>query len=168
MKKRALLAGLVAASAAVGAVGAEPPLVDVRVMAPDTALEVARAALADCRSKGFQVAVAVVDAMGTTQVLLRDRYAGPHTPETARRKAWTAVSFRRDTLDLAQDTGVFTGQAGARQIEGVLMIGGGVPVTVAGSLVGGVGISGGPDGEHDDACARAGIESVREKLELAD
>ncbi len=168
MKIRTILAGLFAASVIGGAAAAERPLVDLRVLAPDTALEVARAAQADCRSKGFQVAVAVVDAMGTIQVLLRDRYAGPHTPETARRKAWTAVSFRRDTLGLAQDTGVFTGQAGARQIEGVLMIGGGVPVTVAGSLVGGVGVSGGPDGEHDDACARAGIASVREKLELAD
>jgi len=38
--------------------------------------------------------------MGGTQVMLRDRYAGPHTPDTAERKAWTAVSFRADTLEL--------------------------------------------------------------------
>lgn len=165
--KRLLLVGLLA-GCAVLARASEPALVTMRVLAPDTALELARAALADCRGRGFQVAVAVVDALGTTQVLLRDQYAGPHTPETARRKAWTAVSFRRDTLALAQDTGVFTGQAGARQIEGVLMIGGGVPVSVAGSIVGGVGVSGGPGGEEDDACARAGIESLRERLELGD
>ena len=165
--KRLALAGLLAVCTS-SAIAAEPALVTFRVLAPEAALDLARAALTDCREKGFQVAVAVVDAMGNTQVLLRDQFAGPHTPETARRKAWTAVSFRRDTLGLAQDTGTFTAQAGARQIEGVLMIGGGVPVSVAGSVVGGIGISGGPGGEQDDGCARAGIDSVRARLELAD
>jgi uncharacterized protein GlcG (DUF336 family) len=28
-------------------------------------------------------------------VMLRDRYAGPHTPATASGKAWTAASFRK-------------------------------------------------------------------------
>ena len=32
-----------------------------------------------------------------TQVVLRDRFAGPHTVPTATAKAWTAVSFRTGT-----------------------------------------------------------------------
>ena len=46
------------------------------------------------------------------------------------------------------------------------MAGGGVQVEAAGSIVGGIGVSGAPGGELDDACARAGIESITEKLEF--
>ncbi len=46
------------------------------------------------------------------------------------------------------------------------MLGGGVPIEAGGSIVGGVGISGAPSGEADDACARAGIEAVTADLEL--
>lgn len=145
---------------------AEDATFEITVMTPDTALEVAQAALADCRSKGFQVAVVVVDRMGVPQAMIRDRYAGPHTPDTAFRKAWTAVSFRENTLDLAENTAPGTPQAGAREITNVLMLGGGVPIEAGGSIVGGVGISGAPGGEADDACARAGIDAVRADLEF--
>ena len=66
-------------------------------LTPETALKAAQAALAKCRAEGFQVAVAVVDRAGITQVLLRDRFAGPHTVEVATNKAWTAASFRTNT-----------------------------------------------------------------------
>jgi uncharacterized protein GlcG (DUF336 family) len=126
----------------------------------------AQAALQSCRDQGYQVTIAVVDRMGVTQVVLRDRYAGPHTPDTARRKAWTAVSFRSDTLALAADTSPDSPQAGARFIDDALMIGGGIPVMVSGSIVAGVGVSGGPNGQADHACAEAGINALTEQLEL--
>jgi uncharacterized protein GlcG (DUF336 family) len=62
----------------------------VKLLTPETALKAAQAALKKCRDSGFQAAVAVVDRMGVTQVLLRDRFAGPHTPDMARAKAYTA------------------------------------------------------------------------------
>ena len=145
---------------------AEDALIDLRVMTPETALKLAKASMAFCRKSGYQVAVAVVDRMGVTQVMLRDRYAGAHTPETARRKAWTAVSFRADTLALAELTASGSPQAGVRHVTDALMVGGGVPVEAAGSIVGGVGISGAPGGAEDDACARAGIEAVTADLEM--
>jgi len=140
-------------------------LVEFKVMTPETALILARAALEDCRAKGFQVAVAVVDRFGVLQVTIRDRLAGPHTPGTARRKAWTAVSFRSDTVSLAETTE--RGDAsGVRFVDQVLMLGGGVPVQAAGAVVGGVGVSGAPAGTEDDACARKGIEAVQTDLEF--
>jgi len=141
-------------------------LVTFRVLAPDTAVALAQGVLADCRERGFQVAVAVVDRMGVPQAMIRDRYAGPHTPDTAVRKAWTAVSFREDTLALSENTGSGSPQAGARQIANALMLGGGVPIEVAGSIVGGVGVSGAPGGADDHACALAGIETVQADLEF--
>ena len=146
----------------------ESPLVEFRSLSPDTALEMAQAALESCRGEGYQVTVAVVDRMGVTQVVLRDRFAGPHTPDTAVRKAWTAVSFRADTLALAEDTAPGSPQSGARFIGNALMIGGGIPVTVSGSIVAGIGISGAPSGEADHACAEAGILAVTAALELSE
>jgi uncharacterized protein GlcG (DUF336 family) len=143
---------------------AQEGLVSFKLLTPAVALELAQATMADCRKRGFQVAVAVVDRFGITQVILRDRFAGPHTPETARRKAWTAVSFRTDTLELADLMQPGQPQSGAREVEGALMLGGGVPVEAAGSVVGGVGVSGAPGGAEDDTCARAGIEAITEKI----
>lgn len=149
------------------AVLAQDALLTFRSLKPEAALAMAQAALSHCRGEGYQVAVAVVDRMGVVQVLLRDRYAGPHTPDTAQRKAWTAVSFRADTLTLAADTSPDSPQAGARFIDQALMIGGGIPVVVGGSIVGGIGISGGPSGSADHACAAAGIAAVIDELELS-
>jgi uncharacterized protein GlcG (DUF336 family) len=39
-------------------------------------------------------------------------------------------------------------------------------IEAGGSLVGGVGVSGGPGGDADDACARSGIEAVRDRLDF--
>jgi uncharacterized protein GlcG (DUF336 family) len=143
---------------------AEEPLVSFKVLTPEAALELAHATLKACREKGYQVAVAVVDRAGTPQVMLRDRYAGAHTPGTATRKAWTAASFRTDTLSLAEETQAGKSQSGVRFVEHALMLGGGVLVEAGGSLVGAVGVSGAPSGELDDACAKAGIAAIEEKL----
>ena len=144
----------------------EDGLVEHKTLSLGLAADLAEAALVSCQESDFQVAVAVVDRFGVLQVLLRDRFAGPHTPDTARRKAWTAVSFRSDTQSLATLTSPESPQAAARDISDALMLGGGVPIEAAGSIVGGVGVSGAPGGEEDDRCARAGIDSVVEQLEF--
>ena len=144
----------------------EDALVPMHVLSPELALESALASRAACRAQGYQVAVAVVDRMGVPQVMLRDRFAGPHTPDTAQRMAWTAVSFRTDTLELSGNSLAESGQSGARMIDNVLMLGGGVPVQAGGFTVAGVGVSGTPSGEANDRCARVGVEAVKAKLEL--
>jgi len=133
-------------------------------LTPETALMAASAALEKCRSQGFQVAVAVVDRMGTLQALIRDRYAGAHTPDTARSKAWTAASFRTNTSEMVEVTHAGQPQSGARQVPGVLMIGGGMIIEAAGSLVGAIGVSGAPAGELDDSCAIAGIKAIEDLI----
>ena len=141
-------------------------IVSHKVLSPEIALELARATLEACRSRGFQVAVAVVDRFGQPQVMLRDRFAGPHTPSTATGKAWTAVSFRTNTTDLIPLTQPAQPQAGLRDLPNVVLLGGGMMVEAGGSLLGGVGVSGAPGGAEDDACGKAGIDAVRDKLEF--
>ncbi len=133
----------------------------VSQLTPEAALKAAQAALTECRKRGFQVAVAVVDRGGVVQALIRDRLAGPHTPETATGKGWTAVSFRTDTLSFAAETQAGRPSSGIRTLPRVVAIGGGVLIQAAGNTLGAVGVSGAPGGESDDACARAGIACRR-------
>jgi uncharacterized protein GlcG (DUF336 family) len=145
---------------------AAQPTFTLRVLTPETALKAAQAALGKCRDSGYQAAVAVVDRMGVVQVLLRDRFAGPHTPDMARAKAYTAVSFRTSTTELASQTQPGRPQSGIRHRPDVAAVGGGLMIEAGGSLLGGIGVSGAPGGKEDDLCAAAGIDAIREDIEL--
>lgn len=142
---------------------AEENLVTFKSMTVEVALDLARGALADCRKRGYQVAVAVVDRFGVTQVLLRDRYAGAFAVSTATGKAWTAVNFRNNTGDIVATTPAGTG---VRALPGATVSTGGVLVEAAGTLVGAIGVSGAPGGDNDEACAKAGIAAIRDRLDF--
>jgi uncharacterized protein GlcG (DUF336 family) len=145
---------------------AEPTTFIVKMLTPETALKAAQAAMAKCRADGFQVAVAVVDRSGLTQVLLRDRFAGPHTVETAPRKAWTAVSFRAPTSELDREMQPGKPSGGVRHIPGVAAVAGGLVIEAGGSILGAIGVSGAPGPANDEACATAGIRAIAESLEF--
>jgi len=154
------------AAAFSSAAGAADGTFSVRVLTPETALKAAQAALASCRSRGFQATVAVVDRMGVLQVLLRDRFAGPHTTDMAAAKAYTAVSFRTSTTELAEASQPGRPASGIRHRPGVAAVGGGLMIEAGGSLLGAIGVSGAPGAREDDACAAAGIAAIREDIEL--
>jgi len=163
---RKLVPALAVALSLCAPASAQEALVTFKSLSPELALNLARAALADCQKRGYQVAVAVVDRFGVPQVILRDRFAGPHTVRTSAGKARTAVSFRTNTTELAAVAKEGTPQSGVRNLPGTVILGGGLMVEAGGSIVGGVGVSGAPGGEADDACAKAGIAAVRDKLEF--
>ena len=135
-------------------------------MTPEVALSAAQDALQSCRDNGYQVAVAVTDRAGNAIALLRDRYAGAHTVEAATRKAYTAASFNMDTVELAEATQSGQETSGIRDVSGVLAVGGGLPIQAAGSLIGGIGVSGAPGGELDRDCAQAGLDAIEADLEF--
>jgi uncharacterized protein GlcG (DUF336 family) len=141
-----------------GATLAQTGTYSVRQLTPETAAKAVRAAFDDCRKRGYQVTVAVVDRAGIAQALLRDRFAGPHTVSTAINKGWTAISFRTDTLECAS--------AGIRHLPNVVAVGGGVNIQAGGATVGAIGVSGAPTGEADEACAKAGIAAIRDDLDF--
>jgi uncharacterized protein GlcG (DUF336 family) len=149
-----------------GASQAQQATYAVRSITPDAALRAARAALATCTANGHQVAVAVTDRGGTALVMLRERHAGPHTPATATGKAWTALTFKQDTLSFARTTQSGEASSGIRHLPGVVAIGGGRPIESAGSLVGAIGVSGAPGGDADDLCATAGLAASADDLEF--
>jgi uncharacterized protein GlcG (DUF336 family) len=161
---RKLLAGLSIGAAVALPVQAQEATFQIRALTPETALQAARAALAACRAQGYQVAVAVVDRGGLTQVLLRDRFAGPHTVGVATDKAWTAVSFRTSTLELADLTQAGKPMSGIRGVPRMMPVGGGVLLEGGGSIYGAIGVSGAPGGDADDVCAKAGVKAIADAL----
>ncbi len=162
--KRIVLAAAMAASL----VGAAPSqaaegVITYKSLAPDVAFDLARAALKQCRTDGYQVAVVVVDRFGIPLVVLRDRFAGTLALHVAEGKAYTALTFGRDTSALIKDN--IISAALARQPR-VTPAAGGLVIQAAGSTLGGVGVSGAPGGDKDEACAKAGLAAVQDKLEF--
>lgn len=148
-----------------------PALHSYKSLTVEYASKAAWGALQECRKQGYSVAVAVVDRGGNLQALLRDRFAGPHTPETAIRKAWTANSFRQSTAELA--TLLKEGRI-PNQIQhnpGALLVGGGIPIRAQGEIIGGMGVSGAPPGKSEKDSpdtAGAGLTLIQEELEFAE
>ena len=169
MNHRVRLGSILAAATLAAAAGAQAQdrgTFAVRHLLPETAMKATRAALEDCRKRGYQVSVAVVDRSGVAQALLRDRFAGPHTPSTAIGKGWTAISFRTNTQEFAAETQAGRPSSGIRDLPNVVAVGGGVLIEAGGSIVGAIGVSGAPTGEADEQCAKAGIAAIRDDIEL--
>ncbi|MCB1412154.1 MAG: heme-binding protein, partial [Xanthobacteraceae bacterium] len=103
---------------------ADDAFVTYKSLTPEVALEAAQAAMKTCRDRGYQIAVAVVDRSGQPQVLLRDRFAGLPAPDTATRKAYTALSFRASTADLARSIRDGRMDAALARLPNVAMLGG--------------------------------------------
>lgn len=149
-----------------GTASAQSATFTVKQLTPETALKAAQAALARCRGDGYQVSVAVVDRGGLMQVLLRDRFAGPHTVDIATNKAWSAVSFRTNTTELEKASRPGQSMSGIRQFPRMVAVGGGMMIQGGGSLLGAIGVSGAPGGDADDVCAAAGIKAIADDLEF--
>ena len=165
--KRIVLAALAAAflAPALPARAAEG-IISYKSLAPDVAFDLARAALNQCRNDGYQITVVVVDRFGIPLVVLRDRYAPSATLGIARGKAWTAVTFSRDTREFVKGIKDGTLSAGLTGLRRVTPLVGGLVIQADGSLLGGVGVSGASDSDKDEACAKAGLASVQDKLEF--
>ncbi len=164
--KRIMLAAAAVAAIAGAPARAEEAIVTYKSLAPDVAFELARAALDRCRKDGYQVAVVVIDRFGAPLVMLRDRYAGLAAPATATGKAWTAVNFSRNTSDLVKAIHDGTLNAGLANLPNVVMLSGGLVIEAGGALLGGGGVAGAPGGDKDEACAEAGLDAIRDKLEF--
>jgi uncharacterized protein GlcG (DUF336 family) len=158
---------LAAAALAASAPGsAQKMLASYPTLTTAAALRAAQAAFAQCQKQGYTVAVGVIDRGGHALALLRDNLAGPHTVSTAINKAYSALSFRIDTTELAATTQAGKPASGIRDLPGVVAVGGGLMIQAKGSLVGAIGVSGAPNGDGDAACAKAGVAAITEAIEL--
>jgi uncharacterized protein GlcG (DUF336 family) len=147
-------------------VAAQAPagLLTVHDLSFGLANEIAQEALRTCRGNGFKVTVTVLDRAAEILVVLHDDGASPHTLENSRRKAYTARTFRAPSAEFAARYAA--NPAGNQQVmlANVVAAAGALPIKAGDEVVGSVGVSGSPGGDKDEACAKAGIDKVADRL----
>ncbi len=156
----ARLAVVVLACAVAAPAGAQ--LLQRKDLSYAIAKTIAESALEDCKARGYAVSVVVVDRGGDTMVALRADDAGPHTMENARRKAYTARTFRMTTEEFVKEMATRPVRREQTTLPHVIAIAGGVPIKVGNDVIGGVGLSGSPG--VDEPCVRAGLDKVADQL----
>ena len=157
----AALASLVPFAAAAPAGAA---LIMHKVLPLDIAKTIAEEAVAACAAKGWAESAVVVDTDGETIVEMRGDNAAPHTMENARRKAYTAMTFKQPTADYAKK--LLDPNSVAHQqitLPNVIAIPGGQPIKAGNEVIGGIGVSGSPG--VDDDCVNAGLDAVKDQLQ---
>ena len=124
---------------------------------------IANGALEACKALGYTVSVVVVDRGGDTLVALRGDGSGPHTVENARRKAYTANTFRMTTEAFVQAMKTQPVRREQTTLPNVIAINGGVPIKAGNEVIGGIGLSGSPG--KDEECVNAGLEKAKQFLQ---
>jgi uncharacterized protein GlcG (DUF336 family) len=155
--------------AAIACLFAAPlPAVAALIMHKDLPLDIAKTiaegAIAACNAKGYGTSAVVVDRDGMTIVAMRADTASPHTMENARRKAYTAMTFKQPTAEYAKK--LLDPASVAHQqvtLPNVIAIPGGQPIKSGNDVIGGVGMSGSPG--VDDECVNSGLEKVKDQLQ---
>jgi len=122
-------------------------------------------AVASCAKQGYAESAVVVDADGVRQAVLRGDRAGSHTLDSANDKAYTSATFKADTSVLFERAKTAPGFANLfTQLPHLILLGGGVVIKVGDEVVGAIGAGGAPGANLDEACARAGLDKIRDQL----
>ena len=139
-------------------------VISVKRMTLELANEIAINAVKACRNEGYNVAVAVVDRDAITQVVMRDVLASRFFMEIAESKAKAAVMTGMDTGEFRDQRPDIRPEL--NQLDEILIMDGALPIHAAGSVIGGVGVSGAPGGHLDKRCAQKALEAVQARLDF--
>jgi uncharacterized protein GlcG (DUF336 family) len=149
-----------AISVALGASANAQALTTHRIRAA-VAMEAANEVVSSCAAQGYHESAVVLDADGIVIAMLRGDGTGAHTLDSAHDKAFTAGSFKNDTIGLAERAEI----APLSKLPHLLFFGGGVVVKMGDEVVGSIGAAGAPGAKLDDACAHAGLAKIRDRLQ---
>jgi uncharacterized protein GlcG (DUF336 family) len=126
-------------------------------------------AVAVCKKNGDLVTATFVDAGGLVRAVARDDLAGPHTIDSSRLKAYTALALGptfgvSNTGEIAAKAATTPSGQALSVIPGFLLFAGGVLIKVHGQVVGGIGVGGAGNGPKDQVCAQAAVDELYENL----
>jgi uncharacterized protein GlcG (DUF336 family) len=126
----------------------------------DVAKKAAAAAVAEARKNNFTMAIAIVDPNGTLVYFEKMDNTQNGSASIAVDKARSAALFKRPTKAF-QDI-LAAGGEGLRilALQGAVPVDGGIPIIVAGKIIGAIGASGGSSAQ-DGQVAKAGADSVK-------
>jgi uncharacterized protein GlcG (DUF336 family) len=140
------------------------PTETFKILPAALAVEVAQAAVAACKSQGYDVSVAIVDRAGDLKLLLVGDGARALTRSLSRRKAYTSAMRRTSTGELAKMVAA-PGAFDPTKYDGrMVAVQGALPIKVGNEIIGAVGVSGAPGGDKDEACANAGLAKIADRL----
>lgn len=138
----------------------------VKTISLELAQDIAAESIKTCRNKGFQVSAVVVDRNGLIQVALRDDLASRFTLQIAEEKANSVIlsglnsgQFRKSRGDIRPEL---------NHMDDLIIMQGALPIEMAGSRIGAIGVSGAPGGDIDEACAQQALHKVSERLDFAE
>jgi uncharacterized protein GlcG (DUF336 family) len=133
------------------------------------AVKAATKAIATCASNGYPVSVVVVDPSGVIKLEAKGDNSTILTTTVAFRKAYTVVTFgpifQFDTSStFAALVAKNPSGAALATLPNIAPLPGGVAIKVGDEIVAAVGVSGSPGGDKDEACAQAGVASIKDDL----
>ncbi|MDY3070210.1 MAG: heme-binding protein [Parabacteroides sp.] len=130
------------------------------VLSGETASRIATKAFDEANRRGFFITVTVVDKSGQILSVIRHHNAGVHTLQASYKKAYTACSQKRETGEIRK--GIIEGSIpeDIRFLDNNFSVmDGGVPITIEGIVVGGIGV-GGAHGNEDTEIAKTAIDKL--------
>lgn len=139
------------------------------VIGCEAAARAVQAAVEHAAQLGVRINVGVVDGGGNLAAFLRMPGAFIQSIELAIDKAYTAAGFGFPTGDWMRLVGHSEGmKLGFSSRPRLIVFGGGLPIRVAGQLIGGIGISGASESQ-DEACALAALAAIgADPIDLSD
>lgn len=160
-----LAAAALAAALATGGVRADPlPTQTEKVLPAALAVEAAQAAVAACKAQGYLVTALVADRAGKPIVMIVGDGARYITTEVTRRKAYTAALWKMSSGDFAKR---FPTPTGFNPVIYDPQLAGGqgaLPIKAGDDTVGAIAAAGAPGGDKDEACAQAGLDKIKDRL----
>ena len=109
-------------------------------------------------------AALAIEAASETIAACARQGSGIHTLDSAHDKAYTSVSFKNDTIALAERAKGEDSIAPLAKLPHVMFFGGGIVIKLGDETIGAIGASGAPGAKLDDNCARAGLDKIRDRL----
>jgi uncharacterized protein GlcG (DUF336 family) len=164
MMKQASKKAIIAGATLIGASASWADTLQTHRIPAALAMEAASETVAACARQGYRETAAVLDADGATIATLRGDGAGIHTLDSAHDKAYTSVSFKNDTLALAERAKGENSIAPLAKLPHVMFLGGGIVIKLNDEIIGAIGAAGAPGAKLDDNCARAGLDKIRDRL----
>lgn len=136
------------------------------------AVKAATKAIATCASNGYPVSAVVVDTSGVIKLEAKGDHSTILTTTSAFRKAYTVVTFgpifRFDASSaFAALAAKNPSGAALATLPDIALLPGAVAIKAGDEIVAALGVGGSPGGDKDEACAQAGVASIKGDLASA-
>ena len=174
--RRSFLARVIAVAAIMATAAGAPPssalaqgLITNHRISAMLAVEAVSEAVSVCAKQGFHVTALIVDTDGVKLALVRGDGAPIHTVDGVYGKTYVAASLaplaKLDTsAAMAERVAANPNLAGLQFLPNISLIPGAVTIKAGDEVVGAIGVAGGPGGNYDETCARAGLDKIKDRL----